>query len=188
MDIRQLSEEMHRFVTAKGWYEADSPRPQTPRNIATSLAIEAAEVLEHFQWDETVADRAELASELADVTLYLLQLASHLPDRSGASGAGQVESELHADVGSMSRFKILAVTDQVVDSLHSPNVKNRFGDVDLIISCGDLPYGYLDYLVTVLGKPLYFVHGNHDRDYEYTETGRRYLAPQGATVDSICAW
>ena len=80
----------------------------------------------------------------------------------------------------MSRLKILAVTDQAVDSLHSPNVKDRFGDVDLIISCGDLPYGYLDYLVTVLGKPLYYVHGNHDRDYEYTENGRHYLAPQGA--------
>jgi NTP pyrophosphatase (non-canonical NTP hydrolase) len=76
MDIRQLSEEMHRFVSAKGWYNAASPRKQTPRNIATSLAIEAAEVLEHFQWDETVTDRAELASELADVTLYLLQLAA----------------------------------------------------------------------------------------------------------------
>jgi Icc-related predicted phosphoesterase len=80
----------------------------------------------------------------------------------------------------MSRLKILAVTDQVVDSLHSPNVKKRFGDVDLIISCGDLPYGYLDFLMTVLGKPLYFVHGNHDKDYEYTETGKRSLGPQGA--------
>ena len=77
-------------------------------------------------------------------------------------------------------MKILAVTDQVVDSLHSANVKTRFGDVDLIISCGDLPYGYLDYLMTVLGKPLYFVHGNHDRDHEYTESGKRRLAPQGA--------
>ncbi len=76
MDIRQLSEEMHRFVSAKGWYNAGAPRPQTPRNIATSLAIEAAEVLEHFQWNEAAAEREQLASELADVTLYLLQLAS----------------------------------------------------------------------------------------------------------------
>ena len=76
MDLPQLSEEMHRFVSAKGWYDADSLRPQTPRNIATSLALEAAEVLEHFQWGETSPDRAELAAELADVTLYLLQLAS----------------------------------------------------------------------------------------------------------------
>jgi Icc-related predicted phosphoesterase len=78
-------------------------------------------------------------------------------------------------------MKILAVTDQVVDSLHSANVKQRFGNVDLIISCGDLPYGYLDYLMTVLGKPMYYVHGNHDKDHEYTESGRRSLAPQGAT-------
>ena len=76
MDIRELSEQMQRFVTAKGWYAPDSPRPQTPRNIATSLAIEAAEVLEHFQWAEAITDRPELASELADVMLYLLQLAS----------------------------------------------------------------------------------------------------------------
>jgi Icc-related predicted phosphoesterase len=77
-------------------------------------------------------------------------------------------------------LKILAITDQVVDSLHSPNVVRRFGEVDLIISCGDLPYDYLDYIVTMLNKPMYFVHGNHDRDFEYTETGRRYLAPRGA--------
>ncbi|HJW83940.1 MAG TPA: nucleotide pyrophosphohydrolase [Anaerolineae bacterium] len=76
MDLRQLSDEMHRFVASKGWYAAGSPRPQTPRNIATSLAIEAAEVLEQFQWGEDGADQAELARELADVMLYLLQLAS----------------------------------------------------------------------------------------------------------------
>jgi NTP pyrophosphatase (non-canonical NTP hydrolase) len=75
MDLSELSDEMTRFVTAKGWFAADSPRPQTPRNIATSLAIEAAEVLEHFQWGEQIADRSELASELADVGLYLLELA-----------------------------------------------------------------------------------------------------------------
>ncbi len=67
---------MHRFVAAKGWYDAASARPQTPRNIAASLAIEAAEVLEHFQWGEQMSDRPELAAELADVMLYLLQLAS----------------------------------------------------------------------------------------------------------------
>jgi len=76
MDIHQLTQEMHRFVTAKGWYKPDSPRPQTLRNLAVSLNIEAAEVLEHFQWNEAFTDQSELASELADVTLYLLQLAS----------------------------------------------------------------------------------------------------------------
>jgi NTP pyrophosphatase (non-canonical NTP hydrolase) len=76
MDIRELTAEMHRFVQAKGWYAPDSPKPQTPRNLAASLAIESAEVLEHFQWAEGPHDRDDLASELADVMLYLMQLAS----------------------------------------------------------------------------------------------------------------
>ncbi len=76
MDIQDLTAEMHRFVRSQGWYEQGSKRPQTPRSLAISLCLEAAEVLEHFQWKETSADQQELAAELADVTLYLLQLAS----------------------------------------------------------------------------------------------------------------
>ncbi len=76
MDLSELTQRMHDFVRAKGWYEPDSPRPQTPRNIATSICIEAAEILEHFQWNGAITDRDALAGELADVALYLLQLAS----------------------------------------------------------------------------------------------------------------
>lgn len=76
MTIAELTERMHAFVRSKGWYEPDSRRPQKPRNLAISLALEAAEILEHFQWREDARDKDELASELADVSLYLLQLAS----------------------------------------------------------------------------------------------------------------
>jgi 8-oxo-dGTP diphosphatase len=76
MDIKQLTKEMNRFVRSKGGYATESKRPQTPRNLAISLALEAAEILEHFQWRDEIKDKAELASELADVSLYLLQLAS----------------------------------------------------------------------------------------------------------------
>ncbi len=76
MDIKTLETAMHAFVESKGWYAPDSPRPQTSRNLAISLALEASEVLEHFQWSENSNDQAELAAELADVMLYLLQLAS----------------------------------------------------------------------------------------------------------------
>ena len=76
MDIKELTAEMNRFVRSKGWYAADSKRPQTPRNVAISLALEAAEILEHFQWRDEIKDKQELALELADVALYLLQLAS----------------------------------------------------------------------------------------------------------------
>ena len=65
---------MNAFVSDMGWYEDDSPCQQTPRNIAISLALEAAEVLEHFQWGESANSEA-IAEELADVALYLLQLA-----------------------------------------------------------------------------------------------------------------
>ena len=76
MNIKELTQAMNQFVTDKGWYESDSLRPQTQKNLAISLIIEAAEVLEHFQWQGKTPESAELAGELADVTLYLLQLAS----------------------------------------------------------------------------------------------------------------
>lgn len=76
MDIKDLTAEMNQFVTAQGWYEPDSPKPQTLRNLAISLSLETAEVLEHFQWSEKEVDAGELGQELADVALYLLQIAS----------------------------------------------------------------------------------------------------------------
>jgi len=74
--IAQLTEMMHQLVREKGWYDSDSKRPQTPRNIAISLMLETGEVLEHFQWSEATKNADALAGELADVALYLLQLAS----------------------------------------------------------------------------------------------------------------
>ncbi len=76
MQIRELTSIMDELVRSKGWYEPNSPRPQTPRNLAISLSLEASEVLEHFQFKEQPANPQALAGELADVALYLLQLAS----------------------------------------------------------------------------------------------------------------
>ena len=76
MDIKELTQHMHTFVRAKGWYETNSPRQQTLRNLAISLNLEASEVLEHFQWNSDLDDPGGLSDELADVTLYLLQIAS----------------------------------------------------------------------------------------------------------------
>jgi NTP pyrophosphatase (non-canonical NTP hydrolase) len=76
LTIKELTQAMHDFVRAQGWYNPGSPRPQTPRNLAISLTLEAAEVLEHFQWNDDLTDRAALADELADVALYLLQISS----------------------------------------------------------------------------------------------------------------
>lgn len=76
MDLDSLTQAMYDFVESKGWLEEDSPKQQTPRNLAISLVLEATEVLEHFQWGEESERPAELADELADVMLYLLQLAA----------------------------------------------------------------------------------------------------------------
>jgi Icc-related predicted phosphoesterase len=61
--------------------------------------------------------------------------------------------------------KVLAVSDQVVERIYTLAANGHFKDVDLILGCGDLPYTYLEYLVSVLGIPLYYVPGNHDPKY-----------------------
>lgn len=76
MDIKELTEKMNQLVDHHGWYDPDSPKAQTPRNLAISLCLEAAEVLEHFQWSDEPLNKRDFEGELADVALYLLQLAS----------------------------------------------------------------------------------------------------------------
>ena len=75
-------------------------------------------------------------------------------------------------------MKILMLSDKMLPFIHSPSVKDRFGDVELIIGCGDLPYYYLEYVLNALGKPLFFVHGNHDRKVE-VKSGIERDAPRG---------
>ena len=62
-------------------------------------------------------------------------------------------------------MKILAVSDQVVDRIYSSQITSLFPDVALIIGCGDLPYTYLEFILTMLSKPLFYVPGNHDPNY-----------------------
>lgn len=67
-------------------------------------------------------------------------------------------------------MKILCVSDRVERLLHGPNLTSYAGGVEAVISCGDLPFSYLEYLITILGRPLFYVRGNHDPDdSEYPE-------------------
>jgi len=61
--------------------------------------------------------------------------------------------------------KILAVSDQVVERLYALAVDGQLQDIDLILGCGDLPYTYLEYLLSILNVPLFYVPGNHDPLY-----------------------
>lgn len=50
--------------------------------------------------------------------------------------------------------------------LQGPALNGYAGGVEAVISCGDLPFEYLEYIVTFLNVPLYYVLGNHDPDLE----------------------
>jgi Icc-related predicted phosphoesterase len=58
--------------------------------------------------------------------------------------------------------KILCVSDRVEPMLHGPSLNSYAAGVEAVISCGDLPFDYLEYIVTFLGVPVYYVLGNHD--------------------------
>lgn len=80
--VSQLRQAVQAFVDERDWRQF-----HTPKNLAMSLAIEAAELMEHFQWldvDESIdrgrdpARRGEIADEIADVCCYLLSLVNAL--------------------------------------------------------------------------------------------------------------
>ncbi len=73
--------------------------------------------------------------------------------------------------------KLLLVGDEVSRALERVLPGETCRDVSLILSCGDLPYDYLEYLVDALDAPLLYVHGNHDRPVVAEE--RLIEAPRG---------
>lgn len=79
--------------------------------------------------------------------------------------------------------KALVLSDVVSEALYSRELQSVVGDVDVILSCGDLPYEYLDYVATVLDVPLYYVLGNHDHTV-YREGGAAHEGPEaGCAID-----
>jgi len=80
--LQELKEAFARFVRERDWEQFHSPK-----NLAMGLAIEAAELMEHFQWIDAAASRevtrdpavlGEVADEVADVACYLLALSNTL--------------------------------------------------------------------------------------------------------------
>lgn len=77
--------------------------------------------------------------------------------------------------------KILAVSDEVVERLYSLCNVGHFKDIELIIGCGDLPYPYLENMVTFLNVPLLYVPGNHDPEYRRDDP--KTYAEGGSNLD-----
>jgi Icc-related predicted phosphoesterase len=75
-------------------------------------------------------------------------------------------------------MRVLTLSDEIVPLVYSLQIKDRFADVNAIFGCGDLPYYYLEYVVSMLDKPCYYVAGNHDHD-EWTSAGELVTEPRG---------
>ena len=79
-ELQSLTQSLRDFAKARDWEQFHSPK-----NLASALAVEAAELLEPFQWlteeqsrNLSAPKKAEVAAEAADVFLYLLQLCDKL--------------------------------------------------------------------------------------------------------------
>ena len=75
-------------------------------------------------------------------------------------------------------MRILAISDEVVRWMYSPALRERVGEIDLVISCGDLPIYYLEYIASSLNAPCAYVRGNHDQ-YEIGANGLIKTHPGG---------
>ena len=62
-------------------------------------------------------------------------------------------------------MKILAISDTPSKALWDYCSRERLAGVDLILSCGDLPKKYLEYITNFTAAPILYVHGNHDGCY-----------------------
>ena len=62
-------------------------------------------------------------------------------------------------------MKILLISDEESTYIWDHFDKNRFKCINCMFSCGDLKSSYLSFLVTMVSAPLFYVHGNHDRNY-----------------------
>ena len=69
-------------------------------------------------------------------------------------------------------MRFLCVSDQIDPLVYATNNTDRYGDVDAVLCAGDLSMEYVDFIVTTLGKPTFFVFGNHDlEEFDFYKHG-----------------
>jgi Icc-related predicted phosphoesterase len=68
-------------------------------------------------------------------------------------------------------MRILIVSDVESEYIWDHFDPERFSGIDLVISCGDLKNDYLSFIATMIKAPVYYVHGNHDTEYEENPPG-----------------
>ena len=88
-------------------------------------------------------------------------------------------------------MKILCVADTEMPQLHNAeNLRRRYSDVAMIISCGDMAPSYLDFISTIISAPMFYVRGNHDEIYDSEPPGginlhRKVVRFQGVTLAGL---
>ena len=76
-------------------------------------------------------------------------------------------------------MRILAIGDEATDTLYNTNHDDLVEPVDVLLGCGDLPYTYMEHVVTALKvRDAFFVHGNHDSN-QWLNDGTCLTAPGG---------
>lgn len=79
-----------------------------------------------------------------------------------------------------SSVRALSLSDEVETRVYSLQIRQRFAAAQLVLGCGDLPFYYLEFAVTMLGVPCFYIYGNHDGP-ERTSGGEVIAAPRGCT-------
>ncbi|MDR0540087.1 MAG: metallophosphoesterase [Spirochaetaceae bacterium] len=83
-------------------------------------------------------------------------------------------------------MKILCVSDHIDPLVYSASIKERFAGIDMVLAAGDLPLDYVEFIVSSLNRPVYFVFGNHNLEdfhlYEKTKNVFMPAFPSGAAV------
>lgn len=88
-------------------------------------------------------------------------------------------------------MRILALSDIELPQMQNvPYLRRSYADVDIVVSCGDLPVSYIEFVTSVLNVPLFYVRGNHDEAYDYQPPGgdslhRRTIVYQGVSFAGL---
>ncbi len=80
-------------------------------------------------------------------------------------------------------MRILTISDKVLSLLYSPAIESHIGKIDLILSCGDLPLYYIDFIVSMTNAPCFFVFGNHAPSSEHTHEMVDFTSSGGVNLD-----
>jgi uncharacterized protein len=81
-------------------------------------------------------------------------------------------------------MRILCISDQVDPLVYSPRVRERFKDIDFVLSAGDLPPEYLGFITSMLNLDLVYVAGNHDLSELEARGVYRWADDKGETIDT----